>query len=182
MMVCDTPCYGHVPTYQISLIYLEKHKNYGPNNFRQLFDLGVKGQAKGQMNVMIVCDTLSNGHAPTYQISLIYLERQKSYGPDKFPQLSDRNLIEGSKFKPKVKLMAKYGLSKFYPSSWPWGQRSRSNGLSWWYVTHHVMVMHQHTKYHWPVLKGKRVMAMTSFQNCLTEIWPKGQRSNPRSN
>ena len=23
------------------------------------------------------------GHAPTYQISLTYLERQKSYGPDK---------------------------------------------------------------------------------------------------
>jgi hypothetical protein len=34
-----------------------------------LFDLEVKGQA--------------HGHVPTYEISLTYLERQKSYGPDK---------------------------------------------------------------------------------------------------
>jgi hypothetical protein len=31
----------------------------------------------------MVCETPSYGHAPTYQISLTYLERQKSYGPDK---------------------------------------------------------------------------------------------------
>ena len=24
MMVCDTPCYGHAPTYQISLTYHER--------------------------------------------------------------------------------------------------------------------------------------------------------------
>ena len=35
--------------------------------------------------VITVCDTLPYGHAPTYevQISLTYLERQTSYGPDK---------------------------------------------------------------------------------------------------
>ena len=32
---------------------------------------------------MMVRDTLSYGHAHTYQISLTYLERQKCYGPDK---------------------------------------------------------------------------------------------------
>ena len=33
--------------------------------------------------VIMVCDTPPYGHAPTYQIPLTYLERQKSYGPDK---------------------------------------------------------------------------------------------------
>jgi hypothetical protein len=48
---------------------------------KQLFDLEVKGQ--GPMKVITVRDTPPYGHAPTYQISLTYLERQKSYGPDK---------------------------------------------------------------------------------------------------
>ena len=30
---------------------------------------------------MVVCDTLSSGHAPTYQISLTYFKRQKRYCP-----------------------------------------------------------------------------------------------------
>jgi hypothetical protein len=29
------------------------------------------------------------------------------------------------------------------------------------YVTHHLMVMHPHTKYHWPISKDKNVMART---------------------
>jgi hypothetical protein len=33
--------------------------------------------------VIMVRDTPPYGHAPTYEISLTYLERQKSYGPDK---------------------------------------------------------------------------------------------------
>jgi len=48
---------------------------------KQLFDLEVKGQ--GPTKVITVRDTPPYGHAPTYQISLTYLERQKSYGPDK---------------------------------------------------------------------------------------------------
>ena len=35
------------------------------------------------MKVIMVRDTPPYGHAPTYQISLTYLERQKSYGQDK---------------------------------------------------------------------------------------------------
>jgi hypothetical protein len=27
---------------------------------------------------------------------------------------------------------------------------------SLWYVTHHLMVMHPHTKYHWPIWKDKK--------------------------
>jgi hypothetical protein len=48
---------------------------------KQLFELEVKGQ--GPTKVIMVRDTPSYGHAPTYQISLTYLERQKCYGPDK---------------------------------------------------------------------------------------------------
>ena len=29
------------------------------------------------------------------------------------------------------------------------------------YATHHLMVMHPHTKYHWPIPKDKNVMART---------------------
>ena len=70
IMVCDTPPYGHAPTYQISLTYLERQNCYGPNKkilyITQLFDLEVKGQ--GPTKVSTVCDTPTYGHAPTYQI------------------------------------------------------------------------------------------------------------------
>jgi hypothetical protein len=42
---------------------------------KQLFALEVKGQ--GPTKVITVHDTPPYGHAPTYQISLTYLERQK---------------------------------------------------------------------------------------------------------
>ena len=48
---------------------------------KQLFDLVVNGQ--GPTKVIMVRDTPPYGHAPTYQISLTHLERQKCYGPDK---------------------------------------------------------------------------------------------------
>jgi hypothetical protein len=32
---------------------------------------------------------------------------------------------------------------------------------SLWYATHHLMVMHPHTKYHWSISKDKNVMART---------------------
>jgi hypothetical protein len=48
---------------------------------KQLFDLEINGQ--GPTKVITVRDTPPYGHAPTYQISLTYLERQKSYGADK---------------------------------------------------------------------------------------------------
>jgi hypothetical protein len=43
--------------------------------------VNLKGQ--GPTKVIMVHDTPPYGHAPTYQISLTYLERQTSYGPDK---------------------------------------------------------------------------------------------------
>jgi hypothetical protein len=70
IMVHDTPPYGHAPTYQISLTYLERQKCYGPDKKtlfkKQLFDLEVKGQ--GLTKDITVCDTPPYGHAPTYQI------------------------------------------------------------------------------------------------------------------
>ena len=67
------------------MTYLKRQKGYGPEKKilfkKQLFDLEVKGQ--GPTKVITVHDTPPYGHAPTYQISLTYLERQKSYGPDK---------------------------------------------------------------------------------------------------
>ena len=83
----------------------------------QLFDLEVKGQ--GPTKVITVRDTLPYGHAPTYQISLTYLERQKCYGPDK------KILFKKQLFDLEVKV----------------SQRSL------WYATHRPMVMHPHTKY-----------------------------------
>ena len=85
--VRDTPPYGHAPTYQLSLTYLKRQKCYGPDKKiltvfkKQLFDLEVKGQ--GPKKVIMIHDTSPYGHASTYQISLTYLKRQKSYGPDK---------------------------------------------------------------------------------------------------
>jgi hypothetical protein len=35
--------------------------------------------------------------------------------------------------------------------------------MSLWLMTHHLMVMHPHTKYHWPISKDKKVMVRTSF-------------------
>ena len=79
MTVRDTLPYGHAPTYQISLTYFERQKCYGPDKKilfkKQLFDLEVKGQ--GPTKVITVRETPPYGRAPTYQISLTYLERQK---------------------------------------------------------------------------------------------------------
>jgi hypothetical protein len=85
IMVRDTPSYGHAPTYQLSLTYLERQKCYGQDKKilfkKQFFDLEVKGQ--GPTKVITVRNTPPYGHASTYEISLTYLERQKSYGLDK---------------------------------------------------------------------------------------------------
>ena len=71
--VRGTPPYGHAPIYQISLTYLERQKFYCPEKKilfkKQLFDIEVKDQ--GPTKVITVCDTLSYGRAPTYQINAI---------------------------------------------------------------------------------------------------------------
>jgi hypothetical protein len=84
----------------------------------ELFDLEVKGQ--GPMKVITVRDTPHYDNAPKYQLSLTYLERQKCYGPDK------KILFKKQLFDLEVKVSRR----------------------SLWYATHHLMVMHPHTKYH----------------------------------
>jgi hypothetical protein len=85
---------------------------------KQLFDLEVKGQ--GPTKVITVRDTPPYDHAPTYQLSLTYLERQKCYGPDK------KILFKKQLFDLEVKVQRR----------------------SLRYATHRLMVMHPHTKYH----------------------------------
>ena len=85
---------------------------------KQSFDLMVKGQ--GPTNVIMVHDTPPYGHAPTYQLSLTYLKRQKCYGPDK------KIRFKKQLFDLEVKVQRR----------------------SLWYATHRLMVMHPYTKYH----------------------------------
>jgi hypothetical protein len=70
--VCDTLLYGHAPTFQLSLTYLERQNCYCPDNKilfkKQLFDLDVKGQ--GPTKVITVCDTPPYGHAYTNYLSV----------------------------------------------------------------------------------------------------------------
>jgi hypothetical protein len=102
---------------------------------KQLFVFEAKGQSP--MKVIMVCDTPPYGHAPTYQISLTYLERQKCNGPDK--NILYKNQLFDLKSKVKVQ------------------RRSLR------YATQHLMVIHPHTKYHWPISKDKKVMVQTSL-------------------
>jgi hypothetical protein len=110
--VRDTPPYGHAPTYQISLTYLERQKCYGTDKkilfTKQLFDLEVNGQ--GPTKVITVRDTLPYGHSPTYQISLTYLERQKSYGPDKLRWEAEEKI----RLKQYVSLRSNYSDLKYF--------------------------------------------------------------------
>ena len=98
---------------------ISKDKNcYGQDNRilfkKQLFDLHVKGQ--GPTKVIMVCDTPSYGHAPTYQISLTYLERNN------YLTLRSKDKVQRRSLR---------------------------------YVTHRLMVIHPHTKYHWPISRQK---------------------------
>jgi hypothetical protein len=90
IMVHDTLPYGHAPTYQISLPFERRETCCFSLIFLPLLLLPLPllllllSEAYPDHNkVIMVHDTLPYGHAPTYQISLTYLERQKCYGPDK---------------------------------------------------------------------------------------------------
>jgi hypothetical protein len=74
---------------------------------KQLFDLEVKGQVPTK--VIMVRDTPPYDHAPTYQISLTYLERQKSYGPDKlrWEEAEEAEVEEKIRLKQYVSLRSK---------------------------------------------------------------------------
>ena len=96
-----------------------------------LIDLEIKGQ--GHMKVITVRDTPSYGHAPTYQISLTYLERQNVMARTRKYYLKNNYLTLRSKVKvPRRSLR---------------------------YATDHFMDKHPQSKYHWSISKDKYVMA-----------------------
>ena len=123
------------------------------------------------MKVIMVCDTLPYGHALTYQISLTYLEKQKCYGPNK------KILFKKQLFDPEVKGQGPtkvitvchtplYGHAPTYQNKYylknnylTWRSNVKVPRRSLRHATHHLMVMHPHTKYHWPISKDKNVMA-----------------------
>jgi hypothetical protein len=82
--VCNTPSSDGVCVYNISLNYLERIKSYGPDKqkLNRIWPLTLN--CDRDVRVMkAVRDTPSSDGACVYEISLNYLERIKSYGPDK---------------------------------------------------------------------------------------------------
>jgi hypothetical protein len=69
-----------------------------------------------------------------------------------WPISKDKNVMDGTR---------KYYLKNYYLTL---RSKVKVPRRSLWYVTHRLMVMHQHTKYHWPISKE-------------TFIWSRGQRS-----
>jgi hypothetical protein len=59
----------------------------------------------------MVRDTPPYGHAPTYHISLTYLERQKSYGPDKLRWEEAEEAEEAEEVKAEEKIRLKQYVS-----------------------------------------------------------------------
>jgi hypothetical protein len=62
---------------------------------------------QGPTKIIMVRDTPLYGHAPTYQISLTYLERQKSYGLDKLRWEEAEEAEEKIRLKQYVSLRSK---------------------------------------------------------------------------
>ena len=147
----------------------------------------VKGQ--GPTKVIMVCDTPPYGHAPTYQISLTYLKRQKCYDPDKKILFKKQLFHLEVKGQGPMKVITvcdtpPYGHAIHIPNKYYLKNNYltlRSKVMvprrSLRYVTHHLMVMHPHTKYHWPISKEKNVMTRTRKYYLKNIIWPWGQRS-----
>jgi hypothetical protein len=155
------------------------NKYYLKNNYLTL---------RSKVKIITVHDTPPYGHAPTYQISLTYLERQKCYDPDK-KILFKKQLFDLEVKVPRRSLRyAPHRLMIMHPHTkynWPISKDknvmartrkyySKNNYLtlrstvkvsrrSLWYATHRLMVMHPHTKYNWPIWKDKKVMVRTSF-------------------
>jgi hypothetical protein len=46
------------------------------------------------------------------------------------------------------------------------------------YATHRLMVMHPHTKYHWPISKDKQIMVRTSFAEKKRKRKKKSDKNN----
>ena len=144
------------------------NKYYLKNNY-----LTLRSKVKVPRRSLRYVITPPYGHAPTYQISLIYLERQKCYGPDKkilfkkqlFDLAGQRSRSHKGHYDMRhtalwwcTHIPNKYYLKNNYLT---FRSKVKVPRRSLWYVTHRLMVMHPHTKYHWPISKDKNVMART---------------------
>ena len=114
--------------------YHERQKCYGPGK-KILFKkqlFDLEVKCQGPTKVITVPDTPPDGHTKYH-----------------WPLSKDKNVMAQTR---------KYYLKNNYLTL-------RSNvkvpRRSLRYVTHCLMVMHPHTKYHWPILKDKNVMART---------------------
>ena len=144
--------------------YLERQKCYGPDKKilfnKPLFDLEVKSQ--DHRKVIMVRDTPPYGHAPTYQISLTYLERNNYLTLRSKVKVQQRslwyathllwscthipNIIDLSrKTKNVMARTRKYYLKNNYLT---FMSKVKVQRRSLRYATHRPMVMHTHTKYH----------------------------------
>jgi acyl-CoA thioesterase FadM len=119
-MVCDTPPYGHAPTYQINTI---KKNNY----------LTLRSKVKVLRYA-------------TYRLMVMHPHTKYHW-----PISKDKNVMVRTR---------KYYLKNNY---FTLRSKVKVPRRSLWYATHHLMVMHPHTKYNWPIWKDKKVMVRTSF-------------------
>jgi hypothetical protein len=176
--VRDTPpCpYGRAPTYQISLTYLERQKCYGPDKKIVILLVFKKLYLTLRSTVKVPRRSL---RYVTHRLMVMY-----PYNKYNWPISKDKNAMARTrKYYLKnnyLTLRSKsheghYGMrhtalwscthipNKYYLKNNYLTLRSKVKvpRKSIRYATHHLMVMHPHTKYHWPILKDKNVMART---------------------
>jgi hypothetical protein len=122
------------------------------------------------MKVITVRDTPPYGHAPTYQISLTYLERQTSYGPDKL-RWEEAEEEEQIRLKQYVCLRSK----ERHKYTWSWSQATillyficKSLSLAFYYVLYFFTTKYKTSSssqtffcYGWPQMK--RVQSFIYF-------------------
>jgi hypothetical protein len=177
-MVRDTPPYGHAPTYQISLTYLER------NNY-----LTLRSKVKVQQRSLwyathrpMVMHIHTKYHWPISKDKNVMARTTKYYSKKHYLTLRSRshkghygtrhtvlwscthipNIIDLSrKTKNVMARTRKYYLKNNYLT---FMSKVKVQQRSLWYATHRLMGMHPHTKYHWPISKE-------------TIIWPWGQRT-----
>ena len=169
IMVCNTPPYGHAPTYQISLTYLERN--------HYLTSRGQRTRSHEDHYGTWHTALWSYTHIP----NIIDLSQEKNVmARTRKYYLKNNYLTLRSKVKvPRMSLWyTTHRLMVMHPYQISLTYLKRNNYLTLrskvkvqqrllWYATHHLMVMHPYTKYHWPISKE-------------TIIWPWGQRSRSK--
>jgi hypothetical protein len=170
IMVCDTPPYGHAHTHQISLTYLERQKCYSPDNKILLKNIiwpwgqrsrSHEGHYGTRHTVLWSCTHIPNIIDLSRKTKNIMARTRKYY-------LKNNYLT----FMLKVKVQRRslryatppYGHATTYQISLTYLERNNYLTLrskdkvsrrSLRYVTHRLMVIHPHTKYHWPISRQK---------------------------